>query len=218
MRLQNEGNNNPLVWTVIHDFESMKYLIEHYDTIDWLNYSFSVIEDKSQWSYPVYTMTIDDHINVRFVHVIETPSCEQPVRSGKGITNVDVRVKDVPAYIENCYLRRVERLLSNNIEPTFAISQGHFSEEELQALNDIESPYTKLFVLKAPVKTAKLDNFVITHGNEYDKSVQVWKCYTNRQKKDNKAVSKPVDSVALRRLANIPTRFSGARVANLFYK
>lgn len=231
MRLQGAGNNNPLVWTIIPDFESVAYLMSNFDDIDWLNYTISASYDSNR-SYPVYTMKIDNHIRVRFVHIIEDKNCNTPVKSGEGITDVDVRIDNVPEYLEDCYLRRVERMLNNNIEPTFVFSQDYLSETEIQALEAIKTPYTKLFVLKQPLKDITLEKYVVAQGNEYEKAERIMQCYNNRLKRANKPVLKPVEHVnpvnntkyrikevnaSKTPKKNLPTIMSGSKVAKLLY-
>lgn len=166
MRYQNAGNNNPFVWTIA-EFDSIKNLITNFDNIDWLNYKISV-KKHPQKSFPVYVMTIDDQIDLWFVHVIQDDRFEKPTKDGKLKTDVNIRVKDVKAYLEDCYLRRIERMLEQNIEPTFIITDFNITFDQMKELDKIETPYSKMFVLSKKQENNPLSRYIIARGHTFD--------------------------------------------------
>lgn len=107
---------NPFQWCVIKPLD-MLYLIENYENIDFsshrLEYGYFMCGN-------YYCTVIDGLVRVWWVHHIKDEKYDQPTKvENEVLRNADLRYKDIEAYINEAYDRRVKRMTKN---PTFIVN------------------------------------------------------------------------------------------------
>lgn len=145
--------NNPFIWTVI-DFNSMLYLIQNWNDIDFEKYD--IIKDKN-WNF---SLIINNAVKVQCVHYIFNPNCKIPTLDNVG----SVHYCKIWEYINQKYEERLNRMKLLNENPIFCICNFHtifpdaiYTNEQLEVL----SKYNNVYVLrgcenKEPVESACL--------------------------------------------------------------
>ena len=131
-----ERFGNPFIWSVI-DFDSMLYLIENWDSINFENYEL-VKDEKFNFS-----IIIDDHVKVQYVHYLFDPNSKE-IRYVSNPGNV--YWDKIWIYIVEKYEERLKIMLENNEKPLFCISNFNtifkdaiYTEEQLQKLEKYEN-------------------------------------------------------------------------------
>lgn len=107
-KLLNVAYQNPFVSTVIQ-FDSMKYLIEHWDTIDFDNPVFELTED----NYPV--AIFDNTCRIEYVYYRQSKEFDAPRLEG-----AYVFYKNCIELVSEKYKRRLARM-KNTAKPIFCI-------------------------------------------------------------------------------------------------
>lgn len=125
--------NNPFCWNII-DAKSMLYLIENYDSINFMNYE--LVKD-AKWNF---TLIIDKHIYVKYVHYLFSPMDDSP-----RIHNADVYYNKIWEYIIHKYEERLIRMKENNLKPIFVIGTswpGNFyTAKEIEMIANANTNY-----------------------------------------------------------------------------
>lgn len=151
-RLLKQKYTCPFIWTVI-DFNSMKTLITEWNKINFKNYN---LEKDNNWNF---SLIIDNKIKVQYVHYKFDPSAKTLIKKGPG----NIYYNKIWEYIINCYEKRSERMIKDNIEPIFCIanfntiySDAIYSEKQLNELSQYKNvKILKGFEKKEPYETAK---------------------------------------------------------------
>lgn len=135
-----EEFNNPFIWTVI-DFNSMLYLIQNWNKINFKNYE--LIKDE-QWNFSII---IDNKVKVQYVHYKFNPNCKTPRLDNVG----SIHYYKIWEYIIQKYEERTKRMLEKNENPIFCIC--NFNTIFLDAIYNVEqlkilSKYKNVYILK----------------------------------------------------------------------
>lgn len=105
---------NPFIWCAT-EHQSMLYLINNYDTINWFNVSMRMSNGFNPKSYPI--LTIDKHVHVKFVHHrFSWADSNTPRKDRNG---ADIHYRYIYRFVLDKYFTRVQRMLSRGIPPTF---------------------------------------------------------------------------------------------------
>lgn len=125
--------SNPFCWNVIDD-ESLVYLIQNYDKIDFEN--FELVKDEHKNFYIV----IDNHVKVWFIHYRYSEK-DTSIR----IEGEDVFYSKIWEYIVECYEKRLERMRIANENPTFVLGTswdfGKVTYSLAEKISKIETDY-----------------------------------------------------------------------------
>lgn len=137
-----EEFGNPFIWTVI-DFNSMLYLIQNWNTINFKNYEL-VKDDK--WNFSII---IDGKVKVQYVHYIFDPDAKT-VQMHCNVRG-DIKYCKIWEYIIKKYEERLNRMLDKKEEPIFCICNFNtifpdaiYTEEQLEIL----SKYKNVHILR----------------------------------------------------------------------
>lgn len=125
---------NPFASTVI-DFNSMKYLIENWENVDFLNPSFELSSDL----YPI--VTLNGKCKIEFVHYRQSSEFDEPRREG-----AYVFYKDIISFAKDKYITRIRRMLKSGEKPLFCIcnfktiyQKSVYTKEQLDELDCFEN-------------------------------------------------------------------------------
>lgn len=131
----NEKYGNPFMWVVI-DFNSMLYMIQNWDNIDFENYEL-VKDDK--WNFSII---IEDKIKIQYVHYKQNPNFTIPQKTGPG----DICYYKIWEFIVQKYEERLKRMKEQNIKPLFCICNFNtiyqdaiYTEEQLKILEQFDN-------------------------------------------------------------------------------
>ena len=125
-----EPFSNPFCWNII-DFDSMYYLINHWDDINFLNFT---IEKDNKWNFWI---NIDNHVKVQYIHYHFDITCSSPKVKGN-----DVYYNKIWEYCVENYKRRLDRMLNACEEPIFILvwpnqaksKRGYYTKDQIVKL------------------------------------------------------------------------------------
>lgn len=132
-----EEFGNPFIWTVI-DFNSMLYLIQNWNTINFKNYE--LVKDNN-WNFSII---IDEKVKVQYVHYIFDPDAKT-VQIHCNVRG-DIKYCKIWEYIIKKYEERLNRMLDKKEEPIFCICNSDtiykdaiYTEEQLKLLEKFKN-------------------------------------------------------------------------------
>ena len=131
-----EKFGNPFIWSVI-DFNSMKYLIENWNTIDFREYD--LVKDE-KWNFSI---VIDGNVKVQYVHYLfdaNSPTIRYVSNPGNVYWN------KIWEYIVQKYEERLDVMDHCNEHPIFCICNFNtifkdavYTEEQLSTLEQYDN-------------------------------------------------------------------------------
>lgn len=135
-----EEFSNPFIWTVI-DFNSMLYLIQNWNTINFTNY---LLTKDEHWNFSII---IDDKVKIQYVHYKFNPNCKIPCKDYIG----NIHYNKIWEFIIKKYEERLTRMLEKHEEPIFCICNFNtifkdaiYTDEQLNTL----AKYKNVHILK----------------------------------------------------------------------
>lgn len=133
-KLTNCAYQNPFASTVIQ-FDSLKYLIENWDNIDFDNPKVELTED----NYPI--IVLNEKCRIEYVHYRQSNEFDIPRKEGAYIF-----YKDCISFVLEKYNRRLERMKTNAEKPMFCIcnfktiyKNSIYTQEQLAELSHYEN-------------------------------------------------------------------------------
>ena len=122
--LANEGNSNPFTW-IDMDFNSLLYLITHWENINWKDYELSREKHPYYKNHNLYEIIIENKIHLKYVHYLfdktATTLKTQPPNT------YYCRIWE---YIVQKYEERTKRMLARNEKPVFITEWEHLDYDE----------------------------------------------------------------------------------------
>lgn len=120
--------NNPAIWCRIL-YDSMYYIVTHYNDIDWLNYEIR----KSTRKQNTFDIVVDNKFFINYSHYLQDSSCSSIITTSKYDKEHkvhymgDVKYCKIWEYIVQKYVDRCKRLLTTQENPCFIIRDDeHF--------------------------------------------------------------------------------------------
>lgn len=149
--LLHEQYGNPFMWTVI-DFNSMLYLIQNWNTINFNNYE--LVKDDN-WNFSII---IEGNVKIQYVHYKLDAKYKVPQKTGPG----DIRYYKIWEFIIKKYEERLRRMQKQNIKPLFCICNFNtiykdavYTENQLQELEKFDNvKVLRGFETKEPSESA----------------------------------------------------------------
>ena len=124
---------NPFCWNVIDD-ESLIYLIQNYDNINFKN--FELVKDEHNNFYII----IDNKVKAWYIHYRYSTTDKIIRHEGE-----DVFYTKIMEYINDCYQRRLERMIISNENPIFVLGTswdfGKVHYELVKKIANIKTKY-----------------------------------------------------------------------------
>ena len=122
---------NPFIWMVC-PYDSIFYLMNNYNKINWNNYEFS----KSNIKKNTFIITIDNKINLHFVHHIFDPAIKVPKIEKDNEWQGEIRYCKIWELINNNYLKRIERIKTASV-PIFLIYDEIYPIKNVHTIKDL---------------------------------------------------------------------------------
>ena len=110
-----EPLGNPFSWAFT-PYKSIKALLEHFYDINFANIQLT---ESAKWK-ATYTLTIDDMVDIYYIHYHFNPYRKIPYKE-----NNDISMCNVWEYIIDKYLLRTKRMIENGVQPVFLILQNN---------------------------------------------------------------------------------------------
>ena len=136
---------NPFIWNLI-DFNSMLYMIQHYEKINFKDYE--LIKDEN-WNFSII---IDKSVKIKYVHYHFNKNYKMITKKG-----MEVYYNKIWEYIVQKYEDRISRMLANKDKPIFVFADWW------DRPNDTLLSYDKLKILNE----LKMDNIIVAVDKFY---------------------------------------------------
>lgn len=153
--------NNPFMWMLI-DYNSMLYLISHWNTI-----KFHQISLPPAMQTDKVTITIDGHVDLNFIHMKFDPTIVD-----KQIREVDVYTNRPYQLAVETYINRLRRMMIVKNNPTFLISDDatpnvntitpQNSISFISTLNQQHCPYNIIWATQHDMLIEQFPNIQLT--------------------------------------------------------
>ena len=148
-RFNNLQFNNPFIWMVT-PYTSVKYMLEHYEEINWLNFDI----EKSKIRPNTFIIKIDNKIEIHYVHYKFDPKAnsitvKKKIDSKGNTWDGDIFYNHIWEYVVEKYEERTKRLLQLKEPPVFLISQESYANNNGTTLMDLlntNSKYKRIFI------------------------------------------------------------------------
>jgi len=111
----NEPLGNPFTWAFT-PYKSIRCLLENFYEI---NFGKVNLTESTRW-IGTYTLTIDDIIDIYYIHYHFNPLREVPHKE-----NNDISMCNIWEYIINKYISRTKRMIASGERPSFLILQNN---------------------------------------------------------------------------------------------
>lgn len=145
----NKNYKNPFIWSVI-DFNSMKTLIENWNSINFNNYE--LVKDKN-WNFSII---IDKKVKVQYVHYKFSPKYNKLTK-----VNGDFYYNKIWEFIVDRYEKLKNKMLEENEKPIFCFCNGNtiykdciYTDKQLMELNKYNNTYVIITKEKIEVHEA----------------------------------------------------------------
>lgn len=106
---------NPFAWAFT-PYKSIRVLLEQFNEINFANIKLS---ESTRWK-GTYTLTIDDIVDIYYIHYHFNPMRITPYKE-----NNDISMCNIWEYIIDKYLLRTKRMIRNGEQPSFLILQNN---------------------------------------------------------------------------------------------
>ena len=137
----NEQYNNPFIWQRT-TFDSMYYIMNNFDKINWNDYEF----EKSTSKQYTFNIRVGNEIKIHYSHYVFDPNANEPIKDRNFDKKKydywmgDIRYCRIWELINEKYLNRTERMKKLKEDPVFIImdDEGWVKEpSKYKTINDI---------------------------------------------------------------------------------
>lgn len=149
----NKQYPNPFMWTAMY-FNDFLYLIQHYDHINFDEYSIV----KHETDKRLFNINIADKITLRCPHWLFDPSYKKPTL----VSKIDIKYCRIWLYINEKYTKRLERLKMNTEKPVFILDCKDWLKCDENCVKQLLENYEMI----------PHTLYVIVPWNKYDKIVK----------------------------------------------
>lgn len=151
--------NNPFIWMLL-PYDSIAVLMTSFDKINWASIKLTNSPVKEN----TFILTIDNKVNIHFVHHMFNPLYDTPtlIRDSSGSHLVSNHIWE---YIINKYSERVKQMLATDMTPKFIIHDQNWGMQNtsIDALARLQSPYKRVFVTTHNIASAYPKTTKIIH-------------------------------------------------------
>ena len=160
-QLNNMEYTNPFMWSIV-PADDMINLIKNFDTINFKNYKIEKSDyynrtefyrkqfaNELKEPYFIFKVRIDNLVDLHFVHYRFNSKYNNK-------TTIDVNVfwNKIWEYVEEKYIKRIEKMLNINENPLFVITalETDYTLEKQQQILDLDTKYKILLITDNPEK------------------------------------------------------------------